>query len=58
MLYTAIKSFKATKDDEITVNIGTVVEVLQQSENGWWLIRYTFDFWLKCLTCIFFLYLC
>ncbi|XP_053194852.1 uncharacterized protein LOC128379252 [Scomber japonicus] len=40
MLYTAIKSYKATKDDEITVNIGTVVEVLQQSENGWWLIRY------------------
>ncbi|XP_062295160.1 NADPH oxidase organizer 1a [Scomber scombrus] len=40
MLYTAVKSYKATKDDEITVNIGTVVEVLQQSENGWWLISY------------------
>uniref|UniRef100_A0A672FZU8 NADPH oxidase organizer 1a n=1 Tax=Salarias fasciatus TaxID=181472 RepID=A0A672FZU8_SALFA len=39
MLYTAIKSYKATKDDEITVNIGSVVEVLQKSENGWWLIR-------------------
>ncbi|KAM7372062.1 hypothetical protein PAMP_009257 [Pampus punctatissimus] len=40
MLYTAIKSYKATKDDEITVNIGSVVEVVQQSDNGWWLIRY------------------
>ncbi|KAM7386800.1 hypothetical protein PAMA_009430 [Pampus argenteus] len=39
-LYTAIKNYKATKDDEITVNIGSVVEVLQQSDNGWWLIRY------------------
>ncbi len=39
-LHTAIKSYKATKDDEITVAIGAVVEVLQQSDNGWWLIRY------------------
>lgn len=41
MLYTAVKSYKATKDDEITVTIGSVVEVLQMSENGWWLIRYS-----------------
>lgn len=40
MLYTAVKSYKATKDDEISVAIGTVVEVLQKSDNGWWLIRY------------------
>lgn len=39
MLYTAAKSYKATKDDELTVEIGSVVEVLQKSENGWWLIR-------------------
>ncbi|XP_019957314.2 NADPH oxidase organizer 1a [Paralichthys olivaceus] len=39
-LCTAIKSYKATKDDELTVNIGTKVEVLQKSDNGWWLIRY------------------
>ncbi|XP_028455480.1 NADPH oxidase organizer 1a [Perca flavescens] len=39
MLYTAVKGYKATKDDEITVAIGTVVEVLQKSDNGWWLIR-------------------
>uniref|UniRef100_A0A667YAJ6 NADPH oxidase organizer 1a n=1 Tax=Myripristis murdjan TaxID=586833 RepID=A0A667YAJ6_9TELE len=41
MLYTAAKSYKATKDDELTVEIGSVVEVLQKSENGWWLIRYS-----------------
>ncbi|XP_035036666.1 NADPH oxidase organizer 1a [Hippoglossus stenolepis] len=39
-LCTAIKSYKATKDDELTVHIGTMVEVLQKSDNGWWLIRY------------------
>ncbi|KAF0032644.1 hypothetical protein F2P81_014934 [Scophthalmus maximus] len=39
-LCTAIKSYKATNDDEITVSIGAVVEVLQKSNNGWWLIRY------------------
>ncbi|CAB1448090.1 unnamed protein product [Pleuronectes platessa] len=39
-LCTAIKSYKATKDDELTVHIGAMVEVLQKSDNGWWLIRY------------------
>lgn len=38
--YTAIKNYKATKNDEISVSIGAVVEVLQESDNGWWLIRY------------------
>ncbi|XP_074513319.1 NADPH oxidase organizer 1-like [Sebastes fasciatus] len=41
MLYIAVKSYKATKDDEISVAIGAVVEVLQKSDNGWWLIRYS-----------------
>ncbi|KAK5856361.1 hypothetical protein PBY51_007964 [Eleginops maclovinus] len=41
MLYNAIKNYKATKDDEITVAIGAVVEVLQKSDNGWWLVRYS-----------------
>ncbi|XP_026181241.1 NADPH oxidase organizer 1a [Mastacembelus armatus] len=40
MLYTAVKNYKATKDDEVTVTIGAVVKVLQKSDNGWWLIRY------------------
>lgn len=39
-LYTAIKSYTATKDDEITVSIGAVVEVLQEPDDGWWLARY------------------
>lgn len=39
MSYTAVKSYTATKSDEISVNMGSVVEVLQKSENGWWLIR-------------------
>lgn len=40
LLYTAVKSYKSTKFDEISVNIGAVVEVLQKSDNGWWLVRY------------------
>ncbi|KAM9844194.1 NADPH oxidase organizer 1a [Aulostomus maculatus] len=40
MFYTAVKSYKAANVDEITVPIGAVVEVLQKSENGWWLVRY------------------
>ncbi|XP_010728999.2 NADPH oxidase organizer 1a [Larimichthys crocea] len=40
MMYTAVKTYKATKNDEISVNIGTVVEVLQKSDNGWWIIRH------------------
>lgn len=43
MLYVAVKSYKATKGDEATVAMGAVVEVLQKSENGWWLIRYHSD---------------
>lgn len=40
MMYTVIRNYKATKEDEITVSMGAVVEVLQRSENGWWFIRY------------------
>ncbi|XP_057673753.1 NADPH oxidase organizer 1a [Corythoichthys intestinalis] len=40
LFYTVTKSYKATNDDEITVSIGVSVEVLQKSENGWWLIRH------------------
>ncbi|XP_039978276.1 NADPH oxidase organizer 1a [Xiphias gladius] len=40
-LYTSIKNYKATKDDEISISIGAVVEVLQKSDNGWWLVRYS-----------------
>lgn len=40
MLYVTVKSYKATKGDEISLAIGAVVEVLQKSDSGWWLIRY------------------
>ncbi|KAM8824954.1 NADPH oxidase organizer 1a [Synchiropus picturatus] len=38
--YTVVKNYTATKDDELTVSMGSNVEVLQKSDNGWWLIRY------------------
>ncbi|XP_041719122.2 NADPH oxidase organizer 1-like [Coregonus clupeaformis] len=40
VLYSAVRSYKATNGDEVSVDIGSVVEVLQKSDNGWWLIRY------------------
>ncbi|MED6274442.1 hypothetical protein CHARACLAT_016374 [Characodon lateralis] len=40
VLYQVVKSYSSTKDDEVSVNSGTVVEVLRKSENGWWLIRH------------------
>ncbi|KAG7459415.1 hypothetical protein MATL_G00210460 [Megalops atlanticus] len=40
VLYCAVKGYKSTKGDEVSMNIGAVVEVLQKSDNGWWLIRY------------------
>ncbi|XP_053721001.1 NADPH oxidase organizer 1-like [Synchiropus splendidus] len=39
-LYRAIRSYSTTKSDEVSVPIGSVVEVLRQSNNGWWLIRF------------------
>ncbi|XP_059413561.1 NADPH oxidase organizer 1a [Carassius carassius] len=40
VFYVAAKSYKATNSDELSVEIGSVVEVLQKSDNGWWIVRY------------------
>ncbi|XP_077067783.1 NADPH oxidase organizer 1a [Siphateles boraxobius] len=40
VFYVAAKSYKAINSDEISVEIGSVVEVLQKSDNGWWIVRY------------------
>ncbi|XP_067089476.1 uncharacterized protein [Osmerus mordax] len=39
-LYCAVKNYKATNRDEVSLEMGSVVEVLQKSDNGWWLIRH------------------
>ncbi|XP_035389628.1 NADPH oxidase organizer 1-like isoform X1 [Electrophorus electricus] len=39
-LYCAARSYTAKTRDELSVAIGTVLEVLQKSDNGWWLARY------------------
>lgn len=39
-LYCATRSYTAKKEDELSLSIGAVVEVLQKSDNGWWLVRY------------------
>ncbi|XP_041671870.1 NADPH oxidase organizer 1-like [Cheilinus undulatus] len=39
-LYCAVRSYTTKKDDEVSVPIGSVVEVLRKSDDGWWLIRF------------------
>lgn len=38
-LYCAARKYVSKKRDEVSVNIGSVVEVLRKSDDGWWLIR-------------------
>lgn len=40
VLYCATKSYSAKKEDEVSVPIGSAVQVLRKSDDGWWLIRY------------------
>ena len=40
VLYCCSRTYRAKSADELSVDMGTVVEVLQKSDNGWWLIRY------------------
>ncbi|XP_058261420.1 NADPH oxidase organizer 1b [Hemibagrus wyckioides] len=39
-LYCAVKNYTSTMKDELSLNIGAVVEVIQESDDGWWLVRY------------------
>ncbi|KAF3704618.1 NADPH oxidase organizer 1 NADPH oxidase regulatory protein [Channa argus] len=39
-LYCAVRSYTANKNDEVSVPIGSVVDVLRKSDNGWWFIRF------------------
>ncbi|KAG7226441.1 hypothetical protein INR49_013853, partial [Caranx melampygus] len=39
-LYCAVRSYSAQKDDEVSVAIGSVVEVLRKSDDGWWFVRF------------------
>ncbi|KAF7659492.1 hypothetical protein LDENG_00295430 [Lucifuga dentata] len=39
-LYCTVRSYSTKKHDEVSVAIGSVVEVLRKSDDGWWLIRF------------------
>ncbi|XP_015232550.1 PREDICTED: NADPH oxidase organizer 1-like [Cyprinodon variegatus] len=39
-LYCAVRTYSTSKADEVAVFIGSVVEVLRKSDDGWWLIRF------------------
>ncbi|KAL6475139.1 hypothetical protein MHYP_G00161790 [Metynnis hypsauchen] len=38
--YCAVRSYTSKTKDELSVTIGTILEVLQKPDNGWWLARY------------------
>ncbi|XP_054851314.1 NADPH oxidase organizer 1 isoform X2 [Eublepharis macularius] len=40
LLYYITQSYEAKNQDEHSVNVGVVVEVLEKSNNGWWLVWY------------------
>uniref|UniRef100_A0A8C5QCH9 NADPH oxidase organizer 1 n=1 Tax=Leptobrachium leishanense TaxID=445787 RepID=A0A8C5QCH9_9ANUR len=40
ILYYASKGYEAMSADELTIVIGVLVEVVEKSNNGWWLVRY------------------
>ncbi|XP_040295659.1 NADPH oxidase organizer 1-like [Bufo bufo] len=40
MYYYAQKAYEAQQTDEISLTVGVVVEVIEKSETGWWLICY------------------
>ncbi|XP_040212407.1 NADPH oxidase organizer 1-like [Rana temporaria] len=39
--YYVQKGYEAQNSDEISLGVGVVVEVIEKSENGWWLICYS-----------------
>ncbi|XP_037318716.2 NADPH oxidase organizer 1-like [Pungitius pungitius] len=39
-LYCVVRSYSSQKDDEVSVPIGSVVEVLRRTDDGWWFIRF------------------
>ncbi|XP_029495527.1 NADPH oxidase organizer 1-like isoform X1 [Oncorhynchus nerka] len=39
-LYCAVRSYSTNNSDEVPVPIGSVVEVLRKSDDGWWFIGY------------------
>ncbi|KYO30843.1 NADPH oxidase organizer 1 [Alligator mississippiensis] len=38
--YYTVRAYKSQEADELSVNAGVIVEVLEKSDNGWWLIWY------------------
>ncbi|NWW87858.1 NOXO1 oxidase, partial [Rhynochetos jubatus] len=39
-LYFVARAYESQKADELSLNNGVVVEVVRESDDGWWLIRY------------------
>nr|XP_040033040.1 NADPH oxidase organizer 1-like [Gasterosteus aculeatus aculeatus] len=39
-LYCAVRSYSTKEEDEVSVPIGSVVEVLRKTDDGWWFIRF------------------
>ncbi|XP_063285029.1 NADPH oxidase organizer 1-like [Pelobates fuscus] len=40
ILYYAAKGYESMSSDELSIVIGVLVEVIEKTNNGWWLVRY------------------
>ena len=41
-LHITVKPHSAEEDDEISIDEGDLVTVIQTSEDGWWFVRYLY----------------
>ena len=39
-VHTAVQSHRAKRDDELSIEKGTMVTVIWASDDGWWMVRY------------------
>ena len=40
--FVCVKLFKKSLDDEIDLELGAIVDVIQKGSDGWWEVRYVF----------------
>ncbi|OCT64430.1 NADPH oxidase organizer 1 [Xenopus laevis] len=40
ILYYAARAYGSMNSDEVSITVGVLVEVIEKSNNGWWLVRY------------------
>ena len=50
--FVCVKPFKKSLDDEIDLELGAIVDVIQKGSDGWWEVRYVFYNCIEIFRCI------